>query len=1167
MRPNKRIGYIILTPVLALLAASGCFSDLGVTLLVSPGTLDFGKFEEEAALQVSKNATSTNMGPVVVTSNSPWIIPERCADGTFDCYSFGPRDQIEIPVRLDRGKMPMGMNTGALTLNARGASIQKIEVKAEKILDANFSANQRRINIGGSISFSNQSITSAESGAITSYLWNFGDGSSSTQPNPTHIYSTPGYYTVSLMVESESASDTYTRNAYIVVGDSPPRTVDFTADRTILYAGQSVQFTDMSEPLDGSPIESWHWDFGFGATSTQQNPRQQFPIPGAFNITLTVKTAFTERSVTKERFILVQDRIAPQADFIIEEPLTYVGDPVYFTDLSFTGNAQVSQRLWRFGDGTTSIAQNPTHVYQTAGTFEVTLAIATAFGSSSTTKSVVVRHKPPTAEFEVSTRTPSTGEIVQFTDLSSPGSSPITNWFWSFGDGATSTDRMPTHAYANAGTYTVSLRVFNQNPQSNTDVEVKFNYIQVFAPPIPAFDIELPDIPARHPDDNESILITDDVQFINQTLPGTEANISYAWSFLSNPEVVQSTAENPVYRFTQPGNYTVYLTATTATQQVTVSREVAVNQAPTPNFTATPRNSFDGAAITFTNTSTLPIGPEGNLPFSAINWNFGDGSTSTQNNPVYAYSTAGAFDVSLTIAFIHTGSGQTLSYAILQSNYINIEVAPTNLAVVDTLNDVLDGDTSNIANLNRDRGADGRISLREALLAAGNTGEAVTISFAVNGTISVQEMLPDLRNFSGGITIRGEGNVAIDGSLLSGLIPGLIIVSPDNLIQGLDIVNFPGPGIYLAGSMATDNRIQGCLIGTNGTNAMGNDVGVYIENASNNLVGGSENNAGNVISGNTTNGVLIFGTQSSGNQISGNLIGLNLSGTSALPNGKPGIALLSGARNNLIGGTTLNEGNIISGNKEAGIEINGSQTQDNLIINCYIGINITGAQAVGNDGAGVHIRGGAQNTYIGGTEEGEWNLISGNLGSGILIDGVGTSGTIIRNAVIGADIEGNPGNQMLGNQEHGISVVNGASNHQILGMDAAMRNIIAGNQLYGVHAAGANTSAVTISENIIFDNTMGGILLEDGANNNIAAPLLMGSNPVNGTAPAGSTVEIFVGAGNQGEQFVESVEAFGGFFSGTTDMSEFAGMNITATATDANGNTSEFSGPVTITSP
>ena len=1163
MRPIQRIGYLMAVPVLALLAFSGCFGDLGVTLLVSPETLDFGRFEEEALLRVSKNASSTNMGPVQVSSNVPWIIPERCVDGTFDCYSFGPRDHIEIPVRLDRGKMALGENKGALILNARGASIKRLDVKAEKILNASFSADQRRIDVNGQVNFTNSIESTPAAGEVTGYLWNFGDGSSSTNPNPTKTYTEPGYYTVSLMVETESASDTHTRTAFVVVGDAPPRTVDFTADRTILYAGQSVQFTDLSEAIDGAPIESWHWDFGFGATSTQQHPRQQFSTPGAFDVTLTVTTAYTERSVTKEKFILVQDRIPPQADFLIEDPVAFIGDEVQFTDLSFIGNNQVAQRLWRFGDGTTSTAANPTHIYREAGTFQVTLTIATPFGSSTATQSIEVRHKPPTADFEASITTPATGQTVQFTDLSLPGSSPISNWFWSFGDGNTSTEREPSHSYANPGTYTVSLRVFNQNPQNNTDIEVKFNYIRVFAPPSPDFTIELPEIPGRDSEDHASILTTDSVQFINQTAPGTEADIDYTWSFLGDPDVVQSEAENPTYTFAEPGQYRVYQTATTATQSATTSRVFTVNRPPVPNFTATPRNTFDGVPITFDNQTSTPVGHTGERPITATGWDFGDGNDSFDFSPTHTYETPGSYDVSLTVEFNHSGTGRTLSFTEVKPDYIQIEEAPRNLAIVDTLNDVADGDTSSIVALNRDRGPDGFISLREAIEAASNTDEEVTIGFAVSGVIAPESMLPAMANMAGGISMNADGAITLDGSLLSGFIPGLIIESADNHVQGFDVVNFPGPGLYIVGGSATNNRIENSLFGTDGSDPLGNELGVFIDNAPGNFIGGSEPGTGNVISGNVTNGVMLTGSGATENQILGNQIGLSLDGRSELPNGERGVALLSGANNNLIGGSTPEEGNVISGNANDGILLDGNGTEDNLIVNCYIGSDPEGLEPMANTGSGIHIRNGAQNNLIGGTEEGEWNLISGNQGHGVRIQGDGTTGTLIRNALIGADVQGEPN---LGNFGSGVFVSDGASDHQILGLGGAMQSIIAGNALYGVHVSGAESNGVTISENSIHANFYSGIFLAEDANDAIEAPVIMDTNPVNGMAPSGSQVELFADTGGQGMIFIETLDATTGFFSSNVDLSDYVGMNLTATAMDVNGNTSEFSEPTPIVS-
>jgi PKD repeat protein len=155
---------------------------------------------------------------------------------------------------------------------------------------------------------------------------------------------------------------------------------------------------------------------------------------------------------------------------------------VQFTDTSAAGSAPITAWAWTFGDGQGSTDRNPSHVYAQAGVFNVTLSVTTTAGTRSTTRNAAVTVTapvPPTARF---TATPLAGFAplaVQFTDTSTAGSQPVTAWLWTFGDGQTSTQRNPSHAYAAPGTYTVSLRV---TTAAGENTATRSNFITVTAP-------------------------------------------------------------------------------------------------------------------------------------------------------------------------------------------------------------------------------------------------------------------------------------------------------------------------------------------------------------------------------------------------------------------------------------------------------------------------------------------------------------------------------------------------------------------------------------------------------------------------------------------------------------------------------------------------------------
>lgn len=160
---------------------------------------------------------------------------------------------------------------------------------------------------------------------------------------------------------------------------------------------------------------------------------------------------------------------------------------VQFNDTSATGSAPITAWAWNFGDGQASTARSPLHTYQTPGTYDVTLTVTTAVASRAITRTAAVTvgsAAPPVADFNAAPVSGTAPLAVQFTDTSTPGSQPITAWLWNFGDGQTGTDRNPTHAYAEPGAYTVSLRVTTAAGQ---DTRTRTNLIAVAEPgPDPA---------------------------------------------------------------------------------------------------------------------------------------------------------------------------------------------------------------------------------------------------------------------------------------------------------------------------------------------------------------------------------------------------------------------------------------------------------------------------------------------------------------------------------------------------------------------------------------------------------------------------------------------------------------------------------------------------------
>lgn len=420
---------------------------------------------------------------------------------------------------------------------------------------------------------------------------------------------------------------------------------------------------------------------------------------------------------------------------------------------------------------------------------------------------------------------------------------------------------------------------------------------------------------------------------------------------------------------------------------------------------------------------------------------------------------------------------------------------------------------------------------------------------------------------------------------------GLYITAGNCTVKGLVINRFLSGGIRLEGG---SNTIQGNYIGTDltGTLALGhsdNGLSVY---SSNNVIGGAAPQARNIISGNNGAGINISGKSANGNRIEGNYIGTSFDAKAALGNGGNGISIKD-SPDNVIGGLNSGVRNIVSGNHSDGILISGSGATGNQVRGNYVGTDASGTAPLGNDGHGMFVN--SSGNLIGGTAPGARNVLSGNKGDGLNILGINgepSSGNQVFGNHIGVGVDG--GSQ-LGNNGSGIFVSN-AFDNIIGGTATGAGNIIAFNNHGGVFiVAGTQMlprgNAVR-GNSIFYNNGLGidldpeGVTINDvgdgdtGANQLQNFPLLnsaftTGGNTVikgslNSVANTNFAVDFYAtvicGSSGYGEgrQFIGSQST-------ATDNNGNANLSvtlpvaipdryfITATATDSNNNSSEFS--------
>jgi parallel beta-helix repeat protein len=461
---------------------------------------------------------------------------------------------------------------------------------------------------------------------------------------------------------------------------------------------------------------------------------------------------------------------------------------------------------------------------------------------------------------------------------------------------------------------------------------------------------------------------------------------------------------------------------------------------------------------------------------------------------------------------------------------------------VTTSSDAADGNVSSLAALASQPGADGAISLREAILATNAmpaTG-ALRIAFNLPNSDPGYNAAKSTWTFTLGtqaLPALTRGNVTLDGSsqlgnptypqiILDGFIVndpagnnGITITSDHNTIRGLTLVNFYDDAVLISGANAAANLIVGCYLGPDANGAVAAQpsyFGVELRNgAHDNMIGGADPAARNLISGNWHSGVMIQDSTTNNNIIAGNWIGVSPSGQTALKNNVAGVMIETGAHNNLIGGA--NQGNLLSGN-ETGIYIKGGVAT--TIAGNTIGLAADGHTPLANNGGGIWLLSGARDTLIGGTSPVARNIISGNgatgsqFGQGIYLasapaDALTTNNTIQGN-YIGVDTSGN---RPAGNYRQGILLGAGAQNNVVGGTAGGAANVITYNGLGGIRI---DSSGNQVAGNMIgvgadgvtqLGNQLNGVRVA-GANNIIGPGNLIAYNQQSGVMISGSATTV-----------------------------------------------------------
>ncbi|MBN8676879.1 MAG: PKD domain-containing protein [Chitinophagales bacterium] len=546
-------------------------------------------------------------------------------------------------------------------------------------------------------------FTNTSSGA-TSYSWDFGDNSGSTDANPSHSYTADGTYTV--ILSATNACGTVTSTQTVTVATAP--TAGFTVSTNAGCAPLALQLTNTSS----TNATSYEWEFPGGnpASSSAQNPPAVvYAVPGTYTVTLTVSNAAGNNTTTQ----VVVVTGGPTANFTSN----VAGQTATFSNASSNATAY----SWEFGDGGTSNDANPAHNYQADGTYTVTLTVSNDCGTSSFTQNVVINTEPG-AGFSFNTNSGCAILAVNFADISSgnpvswewtfeggtpssstaqnpsvqyftPGvydvtlivtsvngttssftqndvitvngapsagyttavsgntvnftntSSGATSFTWNFGDGGTSADENPTYTYQNDGVYNVTMAATN-----NCGTTIFEQQVTIVTPPTSGFNYN-----------SNAGCAPFSVQFNNASSSNAT---SISWDFPGGTPS-SSTEENPSVSWNASGIYVVTLTASNGAGSSTSTATITVGAAPSAGFTSV----TNGFVVNFSNTSSGA---------DSYSWDFGDGGNgSSEANPSHTFSQPGTYEVSLTVTN-DCGSATSTQTIVIQGSAPNPAISADN---------------------------------------------------------------------------------------------------------------------------------------------------------------------------------------------------------------------------------------------------------------------------------------------------------------------------------------------------------------------------------------------------------------------------------------------------------------------------------------------------------
>lgn len=461
--------------------------------------------------------------------------------------------------------------------------------------------------------------------------WDFGDGTTSSLKNPSHLYTVCGNYNVKLTVSDSTGVCTNSYYSSVYAGNKSwiNYTVDISDDRKIYFTGWAT---------DTNSVTKWKWNFGDGTTDSIKNPTHLYFQCGYTTITLITESLSGCIDTSYYYYLNVGNLYAN----IGYSPDTIIVKKYYFYDYS-SSNDSITGWLWNFGDSTTSTLKNPIHTYAGCGTYQIKLTVTDYKGCSNFAISYIYigNNLYPYFYYSQDTVNKKSYNFIDYTG------GTISSWLWNFGDGTTSNVKDPVHVFPTFGSYNVCLTITDNSGctySSCNNVDVK-GHNDCYA----SFGLYL------------DTTNTKKVYFNNYSYSKTTIT-QWKWKFGDGDS---SFLQNPSHIYSQCGNYTIELTIFDSLGCYSVANTI-LNVGSNPSFWYN-TDSLDSRKFYFINNSIGSI--------ASWKWYFGDGDSSTLKNPIHVFANCSTNYFFVTLTVVDSG-GCTLSYnssvSIYNYTYMNI---------------------------------------------------------------------------------------------------------------------------------------------------------------------------------------------------------------------------------------------------------------------------------------------------------------------------------------------------------------------------------------------------------------------------------------------------------------------------------------------------------------